>query len=155
MAITVSGTKMKKCTVNGAKCKRVTVNGVNVWTADENIKISVSVQNGRGVNQENLNHSEATYTVPKDVEQATLTAVALSQPHGTAYARVYLNGAQKAYAANAYYGGGWSVTGANVPQTWPVKAGDVIKITVDGYTNDNVWGATEYTTLDVYITISY
>lgn len=155
MAITVGGTKMKKCTVNSAKCKRVTVNGVKVWTADENIKISASVLNGRGVNQETLSHSEATYTIPEDVEQATITAVELSKPHGTAYARVYLNGVQKAYESNYYYGGNWGVTEANVPQTWSVKAGDVIKITVDGYTNDNVWSATEYTTLDVYITISY
>ena len=129
-----------------------------VYVAEENIKISASVLNGHVANQETLNHSEATYTVPEDVEQATLTAVELSKPHGTAYARVYLNDVKKAEESNYYYVGdipGFGVTPAAVPQTWPVKAGDVIKITVDGYTNANVWSYAETTTLDVYITISY
>lgn len=154
-----TGEKIKRLlTDDGRKIKRLLTDGGEVvYKSEQPITLSVNVINGGGYGVETLNTNRKDYVIPKGITEAILTAVNLSTPYGTAYGYIYLNGALKAQASNYYYVGdvpGFGVTPAAVPQTWPVKAGDVVRLEVRGYNDLNVSDRPQTTYLDVFLTLS-
>lgn len=147
-AVTPNGPKKIKALYkveNGVKSR--------LWRAEMPVELHLRVQNGEGINELVFRRAEQTYTVPKGFTKARLERMEISKPFGEARGYIWLNWVQKAAARTYYYGGGFGEELPRLPQEWPVKAGDIIHVALDGHTNLNVSGP-QQSTLDILLILS-